>query len=86
MADEIATVATHAITITPPNPRALSAIKYADVLASRGVLADYTTSVAEGVRAALELARRESSAVVCLGSLYLYREVSEALKETLSNN
>ena len=85
-ADEIATVATHAITLTPPNARALAAIRYADVLASRGIKADYATSVYEGVRAAIDLARRENSSIICLGSLYLYREVSEALKAALSNN
>ena len=86
MADLIATVASHAITVTPPNPRALSAIRYADVLTSRGIKADYATSVHDGVRSAIELAKREGRAVVCLGSLYLYRDIAEEVKAALSNN
>ena len=79
MADEIAKVASHAVTVTPDNSRALSAPDYADVLRSRGVNADYALSVSDGVKKAIAIAKRESRAVVCLGSLYLYKEVTKAV-------
>lgn len=86
MADEIATVATHAITVTPKNDRALPAIRYSDVLASRGVMSDYALTVSDGVKAAVETARRESLPVVCLGSLYLYREISDCIAKINEND
>ena len=81
MADEIASVASCAVTVTPDSNRALPSVSYADVLRKRGVDATAEDSVAEGVRKAIGFARGRSTAVVCLGSLYLYREVSEALKQ-----
>ena len=86
MADEIARIASHAITVTPKNDRALSAIRYSEVLASRGVTSDYALTVHDGVKAAIEAAKRESRPIVCLGSLYLYREISECIKKINENN
>ena len=84
MADEIAKVSTHAVTITPCNPRALDAVTYAEVLKQRGVNATSTDTVAEGVKKAIELAKKERKAVVCLGSLYLYREIRETVENSNS--
>ncbi len=80
MADEISAVAASVVTVTPDSARALSAESYAEVFASRGVDAIASKSVSEGVRTALNKAEKESLPVVCLGSLYLYREVNEAVK------
>ena len=80
MADEIARVASHAITVTPPSPRALPAGEYAKVLISHGVNATPSDSIIDGVAKAIGMAKEERKAVVCLGSLYLYREVNEAIK------
>lgn len=84
MADELAKIASHAVTVTPENPRALGAKEYAEVLGARGINAHPTDSVEIGVRTALALAKEEDAPLVCLGSLYLYREVSEAVKACLN--
>lgn len=84
MADELSEVVSHAVTVTPKNPRALAAEEYARVLGEHGISATPKISVKEGVKAAVSLAKSESRAVVCLGSLYLYREVSEAVKSEIS--
>lgn len=76
MADELATVASHAVTVTPDNPRALSAEKYAEVLTSRGINAAHAESVKDGVRMAISIAKANHTSVVCLGSLYLYKSIS----------
>lgn len=81
MADEIAKVASHAVTITPFNPRALSSRAYAEVLSQKGVDATEAPSIAEGVRKALKLAVEKDTAVICLGSLYLYKDVRDALSK-----
>ena len=83
MADELSSVVAYAVTVTPDNPRALSGEDYAEVLASRGINSVAKTSVTDAVNEALDLARKNGLAVVCLGSLYLYKDVSEAVKLTL---
>ena len=86
MADELSEVVSHAVTITPDNPRALDAKEYADTLSARSISVSVANSVTAGVKAALHLAQHESAAVVCLGSLYLYREVSEAVKSVINTD
>ena len=76
MADEIATVASHAVTVTPDNPRALSAEKYAEVLTSRGITATHAPSTSDGVKQAISIAKANHTSVICLGSLYLYKSIS----------
>lgn len=75
MADEIAKVADTAVTITPDNPRALSAEDYAALLGSKISHVYPATGVSEGVRLSLDIAREKSLPVVCLGSLYLYKDI-----------
>ena len=75
MAEEIAAVADVAITVTPNSPRALSAEDYAAVLAQNISHVLPADSVSEGVRMALDLANKKALPVVCLGSLYLYKDV-----------
>ena len=82
MADELSTVAAYAVTVTPSNPRALSAEEYADALSSHGISSVAKDTVAEAVSEALVIARKNGLSVVCFGSLYLYKEVSEAVKST----
>ncbi len=81
MADIIATVARQVITITPDSPRALPCDEYARVFESRGVAVSTASSVADGIRLAIEYAKSESLPAVCLGSLYLYKDVIEAIKK-----
>ena len=79
IARRIAEVASDAFTITPENPRALSAEEYASELSKSGVRATPTSGIDEAVAAALELAEREKKSVVCLGSLYTYADVLAAV-------
>ena len=75
IASRLATVAAYAFTITPDNPRALSAEEYAQVLCKNGVSATPTASIAEAVALAVSAADKRGDAIVCLGSLYTYCEI-----------
>ena len=76
----LAPYAAAAVTVRPENPRALAAEETAAEFRSCGVEARPAGSVADGVRAAVALARREARPLVCLGSLYLYAPVKQALE------
>ena len=58
--------------MTPDNPRALAAADYAAVLRENGVDANAYPSIDDALTAALDAARNEGKALVCLGSLYTY--------------
>lgn len=79
MADVLADVTEFAVTVTPDNPRALSNDDYAAVLSSRGIVTICADSIEDGVAKALSIARKHDIPVVTLGSLYLCREVKDAL-------
>ncbi len=81
VARSIAEIASSAYTITPDNPRALPAEDYAEVLRECGVDATPCSGVEEALGAAIERARREGGAVCCLGSLYTYSSVIDALEK-----
>ena len=79
-------VAEHAvefITVTPDNPRALTAAELAGYLSSFGKPVTACGSVAEGVQLALAHAGRDGT-VLCYGSLYLLGDVIAAVEETRS--
>ena len=86
MADEIVTVADQVITVTPNNQRALPSKEYADVFLARGIKASHCDSIASAVKLAKESSLTDGKAVVCLGSLYLYREVTEAVDTFYKQN
>jgi folylpolyglutamate synthase/dihydropteroate synthase len=75
----MAEVASRAFCVRPANDRALDPVKYADTFRAMGVPAEGYATVAEGVRAAAEVAEREGKALLCLGSLYMYGEVRAAV-------
>lgn len=78
MIDQLAPIAKECITVTPDNPRALSADVLAVMLMERGLSAVSTGSVAEGVSRAIERAGKDG--IVCaLGSLYMLGDVRAAL-------
>ena len=72
-------VTARAFCVRPSNDRALDPAKYAESFRAIGIPAEGYATVAEGVRAAMETARREGKALLCLGSLYMYSEVREAV-------
>jgi len=78
MIDQLSSLAKEFVTVTPDNPRALSADVLAAMLSERGFEAVSRGSVAEGVHTAIELAGTDG--VVCaLGSLYMLGDVRKTL-------
>ena len=81
IASMLSSVASFAFTVTPDNPRALSASEYAEVLNSRGVKALPYDSLSQALRDAYDTAARENIPLVCLGSLYMYSELIEEFEK-----
>ena len=77
IASKLAEVSDGAVVITPDNPRALDAVEYARVLAAKGVSAKAYNTVKEALEAGKRLATLNDTALVCLGSLYMYKEVAD---------
>ena len=80
IAERISEVADRAFTITPDNPRALTAEEYAEELSHFGITATPTVGVGEALRLGMEYAAEQGTALCCLGSLYTYVEVIDALR------
>ncbi len=78
MADRMSEVASRAFTVRPDNSRALDADAYAAVFAARGIPAEGYATVAEAVNAAMTACKQDNKALLCLGSLYMYGEVTRA--------
>lgn len=79
IAAELSSVASHVYTVTPNNPRALSAKEYAEVFAALDTAATPCDSFTDAVEEAYRRAEREKSAVLCVGSLYAYGDFKQAL-------
>ena len=79
-------VADFAYTITPSSDRALSAEDYASVLRSHGIDAESCLSVKEALLLGISKAKEQNTALVALGSLYTYSEVTSALNEISSES
>lgn len=71
-----------AFTVTPDNPRALSADAYAEAFRQAGIPAEGFGTVEEGVLAILSAAS-DKTPIVALGSLYMYGEVKSSLRKLL---
>lgn len=67
------------ITVTPPNPRALTAVQLAEHLARYHLPVHPCASIAEGVHTALQRAG-ESGVVCACGSLYMIADIYQALE------
>lgn len=76
----LAPVAEEVFTLTPENPRALPAADLAAEFQAQGVCATAFGSIPAGVCAGLSRARETGLPLVVLGSLYLYSDVSNAVK------
>ncbi len=72
-------VADRAFCVRPANDRALDPEKYAESFRAIGIPAEGYPTVANGVHAAMETAKRERKALLCLGSLYMYGEVRKSV-------
>ena len=81
IAAKVAEVASRAFTMTPDNPRALSAEEYAEILKENGVLATPYPDIRAAFTAAKSAARQDGVPLVCLGSLYTYVDISKLNEE-----
>ena len=79
IAGKFAEISDRAFTITPQNPRALPAEEYANVLEGVGITATSYSSVADALEDAKKYAKETSTALLCLGSLYMYCEVIDKI-------
>lgn len=79
MVRDLAPVARQVFTATPDNPRALDGAAYADLYRREGLSVQAFSSVAEAFRVALADCRQAGVPLVCLGSLYMYRDIKSAV-------
>lgn len=79
MVSRMAKVAKEAFCITPNNPRALKAEELARVFEGNGVKAQAFETPKAALDAAMKKAKEENASVLCLGSLYMYCEIYEAM-------
>lgn len=84
MAKKLAPFAKKVFTVTPSNPRSLSASALAEVYGELSVSAENFDSVYEGFKTAYYDSIKENVPLVCLGSLYMYAEVAEAHERTVN--
>ena len=80
MFGELAPYAKEFVTITPNNPRSLSADALAKSLRERGMIASSCATIADGVRTAIERAGSNGAVCAC-GSLYMISDVIDALNK-----
>lgn len=79
IAQSLSEVADTVYTITPNNPRALTAKEYAEVIRAQGVLAESTDSISTALSLGRKRAKELGTAMCCLGSLYTYCEVIDLI-------
>lgn len=70
-----------AFTVKPDNPRALDSQALAESLTEKGIPAQAFSDLGEGVRKAFDFAKKNGLPLIALGSLYMYRELTQALPE-----
>lgn len=75
----ISRVADTVYTITPDNPRALSAVEYAECIKMHGASAMPCDSIASAISLAKKRAIDGDKSICCLGSLYTYFEVVDLI-------
>ncbi len=83
MASELSPLIGKVFTVTPDNPRSLPSEELAEVYRGLGIAASAFSSVDEGVGAALDDSKKNVTPLICLGSLYMYAEVSASLEKRL---
>ena len=76
----ISTIADRVFTITPDNPRALSAEEYEAEFTKLGVDAIACESIASALAQGLNVARESEMTLLCLGSLYTYCDIIKLIE------
>ncbi len=69
--------------VTPDNPRSLDSSFLAGVFSEYGVAAEAFPELDKGVRSAYEYSKRTETPLIALGSLYMYRQFTQALSKLL---
>ena len=82
MASMLSPLANEVFCVTPDNPRSLPSEELKNVYSGLGVRSNAYNTVEEGVKAAIEKSREADAPLICLGSLYMYAEVSDAVEKT----
>ena len=80
MAETLAPLANEVFCVTPDNPRALSSEELKKVYSDLRVRSSAYETVARGVDEAIKRSREAGVPLICLGSLYMYAEVSDAVE------
>lgn len=81
IATRVSQVAERVYTVTPDNPRALSAKDYAQVYSNLGINSQSFDDVLSAVKTCVSDARQNDKAIICLGSLYMYKELVDCLNK-----
>ncbi len=79
MVSMLAPQASKVFAVTPDNPRALDATALAAEFEACGVSATPFEKLPDAVSAAIRESRESGTPLVCLGSLYMYAEVTDAM-------
>lgn len=83
--EALAQIAACFVTVTPDNPRALSAKRLAETVETHGGTAYAAESVSAGVALAGRIAKREVP-ILAVGSLYMYGEIFAAVKKLFTGD
>ncbi len=83
MIEALKPIANRVFTVTPHSPRALAATEYAAQFAGHKIPAAAYETIEEGVAAALDASREAGLPLICLGSLYLYADLTDAVAKHL---
>lgn len=70
-----------AFTVTPDNPRSLNSDILARSFAEKNIEAESCGTVSRGLKCAVNYAKNHGLPLIALGSLYMYKEFIEALKD-----
>ncbi len=81
IATRLSEIASAAYTITPDNKRALPGEEFAALLSTLGVEAESNGTIGDALVRAVERSDRTGEAIVCLGSLYTYVDVTAELEK-----
>ncbi|MBE6844152.1 MAG: bifunctional folylpolyglutamate synthase/dihydrofolate synthase [Ruminococcus sp.] len=81
--DMLRDIADVVFTVTPDNPRSLSADALAGFLSGNGINARASDNFSDGLMRALQYSEKNKLPLLVLGSLYMYREFKESCKGLL---
>lgn len=84
MVNALSEIADSVVTLTVDSPRALPAEELAEVLASRGIHAEAAPSDRAAVELAFRHAREKGIPLLMIGSLYMYSQIIDTVKQLLS--